>query len=660
MTDDLDQRAITTIRALAMDAVQQAASGHPGMPMGCAPLAHVLFREVLRHDPAAPAWPDRDRFVLSAGHGSMLLYAALHLAGYERPTLDDLRAFRQWGSVTAGHPEYGELPGVETTTGPLGQGFANGVGMALATERLAAEFNRDGHEIVDHRVYGIVSDGDLMEGVASEAASLAGTLRLGRITYLYDDNRITIDGSTDLAFTEDVLARFDAYGWHTQRVDDANDLDAVRAAIAAADADRRPSLVAVRTVIGYGAPNKAGTAASHGAPLGDDEVAAAKAALGWPHTEPFVVDDDVRAHCDVREQGAARRVAWDEAFAAYRAAHPELAAEFERRVVHGTRRDGWQQALPQRADKDATRKHSGVVINAVADAVPELFGGSADLAGSNNTDIDGAGDFSADDRTGRNLRFGVREHAMAAIANGMALHGGFVPYVASFLVFTDYCRPAIRLSALMGTQVVYVMTHDSIGLGEDGPTHQPIEHLAALRAIPGLTVFRPADGDETVAAWQAALEHPGPSVLALTRQSLPPLGDKPSDAVARGAYVLVDHPDPDVLLLATGSEVHVAVAAAELLAAGGHAPRVVSMPSWERFAAQSPDYRAAVLPPQVTARVAVEAATTFGWERWVGDRGRVVGIDRFGASAPAERLFDAFGFTPANVATVAREVLADR
>ncbi|MTV27144.1 transketolase [Nitriliruptoraceae bacterium ZYF776] len=655
-----------------MDAVQAANSGHPGMPMGCAPLAYVLFHEVMKHDPSAPDWADRDRFVLSAGHGSMLLYGALHLTGYASPTLDDIRNFRQFGSVCAGHPENFLIPAVETTTGPLGQGVANGIGMALAAERLAAEYNRDGHRIVDHRVYGIVSDGDLMEGVAAEAASLAGQLQLGRVVYLWDDNKITIDGSTDLAFSEDVLARFDAYGWHTSRVEDVTDLDAVRAAIAAAEADPRPSLIAVRTIIGHGSPNKAGTSKSHGSPLGPDEVAATKAALGWPYEEPFTVPEDVREHLDARERGGAAHADWDERFAAYREAYPDLAAEFERRVVRQELPADWEQALPQLTEAKATRQHSGAVINALAPVLPELLGGSADLAASNNTDVEGGGDFSAEDRPGgvgpggrlgRNLRFGVREHAMASMANGMALHGGVLPYVATFLIFTDYCRPAIRLSALMGARVVYVMTHDSIGLGEDGPTHQPIEHLPALRAIPGLTVFRPADGEETVGAWREAVTLDGPSVIALTRQGLPHLGARPDDAVSKGAWVVrelgvADGADPEVLLLASGSEVSLCVEAAEQLAADGTSVRIVSMPSWERFAAQPREVRDTVLPPQVRARVAVEAASPFGWERYVGDAGTVIGMDRFGASAPASRLFEEFGFTPDNVARVARETLA--
>jgi transketolase len=659
MPADVTQHAIDTIRTLAIDAVEKANSGHPGMPMGCAPMGYLLFAELMKHDPGDPTWADRDRFVLSAGHGSMLLYAALHLTGYERPTMEDIKGFRQLHAPTAGHPENFLLPAVETTTGPLGQGFANGVGMALAAERLAAEFNRPGHEIVDHDVYAIVSDGDLMEGVAAEAASLAGHLKLGRLIYLYDDNGITIDGETDLAFSEDVLGRFDAYGWHTQRVSDGTDLEALRAAIKSAKSDERPSLIAVRTVIGHGAPNKGGTSASHGAALGAEEVEATKKALDWPHHHPFTVPDDVREHMDRREDGGRAHREWDERFAAYRAEHPELAAEFERRVIRGQLPEDWADALPTLLNDDATRKHSGAVINAIADAVPELLGGSADLAGSNNTDVKGGGDFGADDRLGRNLRFGVREHAMAAIANGMSLHGGIIPYAATFLIFTDYARPAIRLSALMDQKVVWVMTHDSIGLGEDGPTHQPIEHLASLRAIPNLTVLRPADGQETVAAWKVALESDGPSLLALTRQGLPHLGPRPEDGVERGAYVLRELHDgePELALLATGSEVHLALQAAETLADEGVSVRVVSMPSWERFAAQDRAYRDQVLPPGVRARVAVEAAVSQGWERWVGEDGEIIAMDRFGASAPAGKLFETFGFTADRIVEVAREVL---
>ena len=666
--DDLERRAIDTIRTLAMDGVQAANSGHPGMPMGCAPMAYLLFREVLRHDPARPDWPGRDRFVLSAGHGSMLLYAALHLSGYERPTLEDLKAFRQLGSVTAGHPEHDLLPGVETTTGPLGQGFATGVGMALAAERLAHEVGLEHAEsavLANQRVYGIVSDGDLMEGVASEAASLAGHLALGRLVYLWDDNRITIDGDTDLAFSEDVLARFDAYGWHTLRVEDGTDLAALRAAIAAAADDPRPSLIAVRTVIGYGSPAKAGTSAAHGAPLGAEEVAAAKANLGWPHQDAFAVPDDVRAHMDGRARGAERSAAWDARLATFRTAAPIAADDYVRRVVEGRLPDGWQHALERPSGDKATRVHSGSVIGVLAPVLPELIGGSADLAASNNTDIAGGRDFSASDRGGRNLRFGIREHAMAAMANGIALHGGFVPYVATFLVFSDYLRPSLRLASLMHQRVIYVLTHDSIGLGEDGPTHQPVEHLAALRAIPGVEVVRPADGAETALAWRLALERSGPTVLALTRQALPDLaafrtGGVPDDAVESGAWVVRDAEDgaaPEVVLIGTGSEVGVCLAAADELARDDIAVRVVSMPSPTRFRSLDAAARSTIVPPAVRARVAVEAGVAQGWEGIVGDDGAIVAMSGFGASAPAEELFVHFGFTAANVARVARRVM---
>jgi len=669
---DLSRRAVDTIRTLAIDGVQAADSGHPGMPLGCAPMAYLLYREVLRHDPSRPDWPGRDRFVLSAGHGSMLLYASLHLSGYERPTLDDLRAFRQLGSVTAGHPEQDLLPGVETTTGPLGQGFATGVGMAIAAERLAAELTAidpEAAELTTQHVYAIVSDGDLMEGVASEAASLAGHLRLGRLIYLWDDNRITIDGTTDLSFSEDVTARFDAYGWHTQRVDDGNDLGALRAAIASAQDDARPSLIAVRTTIGYGSPAKAGTSASHGAPLGDDEVAATKAALGWPHTEPFTVPGDVREHLDGRARGAELSAAWDARLAAFRAAHPVEADEYERRVVRGELPEGWEHALALPSGSKATRVHSGAVLNALAPALPELIGGSADLAASNNTDLAGEGDFSADDRMGRNLRFGIREHAMAAAANGIALHGGFVPYVATFMVFTDYLRPSLRLAALMHQRVIYVMTHDSIGLGEDGPTHQPVEHLAALRAIPGVEVLRPADGSETALAWRHAIGRQGPTVLALTRQGLPDLTEVtgapvPDTAIEHGAWVVRDtaadaseESAPEVVLIGTGSEVAVCLAAADELRRDGVDVRVVSMPSPTRFRAADPAVREAILPASVTARVAVEAGVAMGWEGIVGERGEVVAMTSFGASAPAGDLFAHFGFTAGNVARIARRVM---
>lgn len=662
MSQTLDQQAITTIRTLAIDAVQAANSGHPGMPMGCAPIAHLLFNETMRHNPNDPSWCARDRFVLSAGHGSMLIYAVLHLSGYARPTLEDIKAFRQAGSVTAGHPENFLLDGVETTTGPLGQGFANGVGMAIAAERLAAEFNRDGFDVVPQRIFGIVSDGDLMEGVAAEAASLAGHLQLGRIVYLYDDNQITIDGGTDKAFSEDVAARFAAYGWHTQKVSDGNDLDALRRAIAAAIDDPRPSLINVRTVIGFGSPNKQGTPGSHGAPLGAEEVALTKQSYGWDHPA-FTVPSDVGAFTDRKADGARHQQQFAQLFRAYTLAYPELAAEFERRVIARLLPQNWRDALPTLDTKAATRVHSGAIINALAPSLPELFGGSADLAASNITDIKDGGDFApvgvGVGRAGRNVRFGVREHAMAAIANGMTLHGGVLPYVASFLVFSDYLRPALRLAALMNLNVIYVMTHDSIGLGEDGPTHQPVEQVASLRAMPNVTVMRPADGEETVAAWAHAITSAGPTVLALSRQNLPPL-TKPVDAdVACGGYVLSQTPgrDAEIVLIGTGSETHLCVAAAATLEQSGHAVRVVSLPSVEVFNAQPATYQALVLPVALTKRIVVEAGVSFGWERIAGPTGTIIALDRYGASAPAEALFTRFGFTAEAIVTAAEHLL---
>ncbi|MCS6843817.1 MAG: transketolase [Caldilineales bacterium] len=663
------QKAINTIRFLAVDAVQKANSGHPGAPMGAAPMAYVLWTRFLKHDPAHPDWPDRDRFVLSAGHASMLLYSLLHLTGYDLP-LSELQRFRQWGSMTPGHPEYRHAPGVETTTGPLGQGFANGVGMAMAEAHLAAVFNRPGFEVINHYTYAIVSDGDLMEGVASEAASLAGHLKLGKLIYLYDDNRISIDGSTDLTFTEDRMARFRAYGWHTQIVADGNDLDAIEAAIRAAQAEtERPSIIAVRTVIGYGSPNKANTAAVHGEPLGPQEVLLTKQNLGWPTEPTFLIPDDVLAHFRrAREEGARRRAEWEATFAAYVQAYPDLAAELRRRLA-GELPPDWDADLPryQPSPKgDATRNVSGACINALAPRLPELMGGSADLAPSNKTLIKGTGDFAAGAYAHRNVRFGVREHGMGGIVNGMMLHGGVRPYGATFLVFSDYMRAAIRLSALMEIAPIWIFTHDSIGLGEDGPTHQPVEHLAALRAIPNLVVLRPADAKETVAAWRFAVRYRrGPVALALTRQSVPTLegtSDDPDQGVGRGGYVVQDWPTdgagPRAILIGTGSEVQLAVAAAGMLAERGVAARVVSLPSWELFDAQPLSYRQAVLPPEVTVRVAVEAGVTLGWERYVGCHGAVVGLDRFGASAPYQTLFKEFGLTAEAVAEKALALLS--
>jgi transketolase len=656
----LRTRAVNTIRALTIDATQEAGDGHPGMPMGAAAMGYALFRHAMVHDPSAPGWWNRDRYVQSAGHGSMLQYALLHLAGYDL-SMDDLRGYRQWGSRTPGHPEVGHTTGVETTTGPLGQGIATAVGMALAEAHLAARYNRDDLRVVDHHTYVIASDGDLMEGVASEASSLAGHLGLGKLIVLYDDNGISIDGPTSITFSEDVPARYRAYGWHVQSVADGNDVDALLHAIAQAKAvGDRPSLIAVRTTIGYGSPKLAGTHKVHGSPLGAEEAAATKVALDidWP---AFTVPDDVLGHYrQAAVDGAEAHAAWRATWSAYEAAHPELAAEFAR-VMHGTLPADVADDLPswESGSSVATRKASQAVLHALARRAPELVGGSADLAGSNFTDLPDERAMAAGDHAGRIIHFGIREHGMAAIANGMSLHGGVRPFVATFLVFADYLRPALRLSALMGQPVIYVLTHDSIGLGGDGPTHQPIETLASLRAMPNLEVFRPADARETAQAWVAALRRrDGPSVLALTRQNVPTL-EVPAGTVERGGYVLAGaDEDADVLLVATGSEVATALAARELLAAEGVRARVVSLPSRERFAQQDEAYRASVLPRALRARVVIEAGATFGWEGIAGEHGEVVGIDRFGASAPGAKVMEAFGFTPANVADAARRSLA--
>jgi transketolase len=665
----LAMRAINTIRFLAVDAVQKAKSGHPGTPMGLAPLAYLLWTKHLRYNPANPDWAGRDRFVLSCGHASMLLYSLLHLTGFD-VTLDDLREFRQWGSRTPGHPEAGHTPGVEVTTGPLGQGLGNAVGMAMASRMLAQRFNRPGHEIVSHRVVAFCSDGDLMEGVASEAASLAGFQRLGNLVAFYDDNRITIEGSTDLAFREDVGGRFRAYGWNVLTVADGNtDLAGLEAAIEVAFREReRPTLVIVRTSIGYGSPNRQDTAAAHGAPLGEAEVALTKERLGWPATPSFLVPDDVLAHFgEAMARGERAEKEWRMKFAAYAAAFPALALEWERRMW-GDLPEGWAEGIPTFSPEGgaaATRSASGKVLNAISARVPELVGGSADLSPSTDTVMKGGGEFLPDaEPGGRNIHFGVREHGMGAILNGMARHGGVIPFGATFFIFSDYMRPSIRLAALMGCRVVYVFTHDSVGVGEDGPTHQPVEQLASLRAMPNLHVVRPADANETAAAWRMALERTtGPTALVLTRQKLPVLPPSSvfrDDDVYRGAYVLENAGDghPDVLLIASGSEVSVALAARKLLAEEGVQARVVSMPCRERFEEQEAGYREAVLPPSVSARVSVEAGATFGWERYVGDHGASVGIDRFGASAPAERIFRELGITPEAVRDRAKSVLA--
>jgi transketolase len=659
---ELDQLCINTVRTLAMDAVQQADSGHPGTAMALAPLAYVLWQRHLKYNPANPDWTDRDRFVLSCGHACMLLYSVLYLTGYDL-TLDDIKQFRQWGSRTPGHSEHGVTPGVEATTGPLGQGTGNAVGMAIAEARLAALFNRPGggrgagHEIIDHYTYFLASDGDLMEGISHEACSLAGHLKLGKLIGFYDDNRITIDGSTDLAFSDDTAKRFEAYGWHVQRIADGNDLGAIDAAITHAKrvADR-PSLIIVRTHIAWGSPNKQDTAEAHGAPLGAEEVKATKQNLGWPSLEPFYVPEEALEQWR-RAQGRGERLEgeWKKKWDAYRAAHPDLAAELERRLA-GKLPAGWDAGLPVFGPKDAqaTRAASGKVLNAIAAKVPELIGGSADLTGSNNTEIKGGGPGG-----GRNFHYGVREHAMGAILNGIVLHRGFIPFGGTFLIFSDYMRPSIRLAALTHLKPIYVFTHDSVGLGEDGPTHQPIEQLAALRAIPNMTVIRPSDPTEVVEAWRAAMTHKnGPVALVLTRQKVGVVDRSkyaPAAGLRQGGYVLADSTNPDVVLMATGSEVELILGAFEKLTADGRRPRAVSMPCLEYFAKQSEDYRNSVLLPGVP-RIAVEAAAPQSWYRWVGEKGLILGLERFGASAPYQRLYQELGLTVERVVDAAKRL----
>jgi transketolase len=667
-TQTLDQLAIDTIRTLSIDGVQKANSGHPGAPMGAAPMAYTLWTRFLRHSPTHPDWPDRDRFVLSAGHASMLLYSLLHLTGYE-VTLEDLETFRQWGSRTPGHPEYGLTPGVEATTGPLGQGFANAVGMAIAEVRLGAEFNRDGHDVVDHWTYTLCSDGDLQEGIASEAASLAGHLRLRKLVALYDDNHVQLDGPTSMAWSEDVVARFEAYGWHATHVEDGNDVEEIAAAIEEARADDRPSLIAVRTHIGFGSPNRQDTQKAHGQPLGVDEVRLVKEAYGWDPDKTFYEPPDaIELFRRAVPAGEDLVDAWLGAFARYESAHPDLAAAFRRRVIDRRLPDGWDGGLKTYAvgEEIATRNASQDVIQALAKPLPRLFGGAADLSESNLTDVKGEDSFEADD-PGRNLRFGVREHAMGGVSNGIAYHGGFIPYAGTFLTFSDYMRGSVRLAALSGLHVIYVWTHDSVGLGEDGPTHQPVEHYAALRAIPNLWFVRPGDANETAAAWALAIERAhddpsGPIGLSLTRQKLPTLAgtaEHAREGLRRGGYVLREASDgkPRIILIGTGSELQLAFGAAEALERDGIPARVVSLPCWERFEAQDAAYRESVLPRDVRARVSVEAGVSLGWDRWVGDEGAIVGLDHFGASAPAGTIFEKFGFTVDRVTAVARGVL---
>jgi transketolase len=669
MSPDLERLAITTIRTLSMDAVQKANSGHPGAPMGAAPMAFTLWTRFLRFSPHHPDWPNRDRFVLSAGHASMLLYSLLHLTGYDLP-MSELQSFRQWGSMTPGHPEYGLTPGVEATTGPLGQGFANAVGMAIAEQRLATEMNRPDHELIDHRTFVLASDGDLQEGVSAEAASLAGHLRLAKLTVLWDDNGIQLDGPTSWAWSENVLERFEAYGWGTLRVDDGNDTAAIDTAIQGAIADDRPSLIAVRTHIGYGSPHKQDTSKAHGSPLGEDEVRLTKEFYGWDPDAHFLVPDEVRdAMAEFATLGDELVREWHEAFGRYKAAFPAEAAELQRRIA-GTLRDGAVDGLRTYAvgEELATRQAGQAAIQALAEPVPELFGGAADLSESNLTDIKGAGDFEAGE-PGRNLRFGVREHAMGGIGNGLAYHGGFIPYVGTFLNFSDYMRGSVRLAALSRLHVIYVWTHDSVGLGEDGPTHQPIEHYAALRAMPHLWFVRPGDANEASAAWALAVERKeGPTALSLTRQKLPTLAgtaELAGEGVRRGGYVLRKASNeakdgaPGLILLATGSELQLAMAAAEAVEQDGIPARVVSLPCWEAFEQEPAAYRDEVLPPAVKRRVSIEAGASFGWERWVGDEGAIVGIDHFGASAPAGTIFEHLGFTPDRITEVARRVVRD-
>jgi transketolase len=691
--NDVERLAIDAIRVLSIDAVQKANSGHPGTPMALAPAGYVLFHRHLRHDPRDPAWIDRDRFVLSVGHASMLLYSLLHLSGYD-VSEEDIRNFRQWGSPTAGHPEHGHAPGIETTTGPLGQGVANSVGFALAERWLAARFNRPGHAIVDHHTYAFCSDGDVMEGVSHEAAAIAGHQKLGKLIWIFDDNRITIDGGTELSTSTDHARRFEAYGWQVARVDDGNDLDAIdRALTRAREETERPSFIVLRTTIGYGSPGKAGSSSAHGAPLGADEVEASKRNLGYPSLEPFHVENAAHEHwAECVRRGADLKRDWCARLDAYRSEHPELADELLRTMA-GRLPDDWDAEIPDLslAQKPAaTRAWSGKVIQGLAARMPNLIGGSADLAGSNKTDIDGADSLLPATPGGRNVHYGVREHAMGSVMNGMALHGGVRPFGGTFLIFSDYMRPAIRLASLMGQPVIYVFSHDSIGLGEDGPTHQPIEQLASLRAIPGLMDLRPGDGPETEVAWRVAIGRTdGPTFLALSRQDVPLLarsaagdgraGRSQADGVAygsadgaaqsgalasaeglrRGGYVLAEASGgaPSAILLASGSELGIAVEARERLEAAGTPTRVVSLPSWYLFDRQERAYRDEVLPPSVGARVSIEAGSTFGWQRWVGSTGRSIGLDRFGASAPAEILFEKFGFTVDAVVNAVEEIL---
>jgi len=662
----LEELCINTIRFLAVDAVQEANSGHPGAPMGAAAMAYVLWDRFLKHNPDDPQWPNRDRFILSAGHASAMLYALLHLTGYDL-SLEEIKRFRQWGSKTPGHPEYGLVPGVAATTGPLGQGFANGVGMAIAERWLANKYNHREHEIIDHFTYAVVSDGDLEEGVSSEAASLAGTLRLGKLIYLYDDNDISIEGSTDITFTENVAQRFQAYGWQVVGPVDGFDTAGVYKAIRIAQAEtERPSLIICRTIIGYGSPNKANTASAHGEPLGEEEVRLAKKNLGWLYEEPFTVPPEAMIHFrQALEQGNHQQQEWETRMEEYRKKFPDEARQLDQ-ALSGDLPGGWETGLEDLFQGEtkaiSTREASGKVMNAIVKKVHFFLGGSADLAPSTKTLLKDYADYGPYDYDGRNMHFGVREHAMGAIANGMALHGGIIPYTATFLIFYDYMRPPIRLAALMGIRVIFIFTHDSVGVGEDGPTHQPIEQIMGLRTVPNLVTIRPADATETAEAWKAAMENRhGPTALVFSRQGLPVLDRTvlaPASGVQRGGYVLWEAAtSPQVILIGTGSEVHIALEAGRLLQDEGITARVVSMPSWELFEAQPDEYRDSVLPPDVRARVSIEAGTPLGWERYVGLDGTAIGLNRFGSSAPSKVLYEKLGLTAQNVAAEARKLI---
>jgi transketolase len=661
----LREQAINTIRFLSADGVQAANSGHPGLPMGAAAMAYTIWTRHLRHNPKNPGWINRDRFVLSGGHGSMLLYSLLHLTGYDL-SLQELKNFRQWGSKTPGHPEYGHTPGVETTTGPLGQGFSNGVGMAIASKFLASRFNRDDFNLINHNIFAIVTDGDLMEGVASEAASLAGHLHLGNLIYLYDDNQITIDGTTDIAFTENRADRFSAYGWHVQTVLDGNDVDEIDAAIRQAKLESRPSLISVRTQIGYGLPNRAGTPQAHGEPPGAEELRGAKENLGWPLEPDFFIPDEVLSFYRLAvEKGAEAEEAWQTELNSYSEKFPGRAKEFDR-ILKGELPENWDAGIPTFSENPkgmATRVASGKVLNAIAPNLPDLIGGSADLTPSTKTWIDGSPSFQPPEYAGRNINFGVREHGMGAMVNGMAFYPGIIPYGATFLVFSDYMRGALRISSLSGLLSIWVFTHDSIGLGEDGPTHQPVEHALALRAMPNMTVIRPCDANEVAEAWRAAiLNQDGPTALLLSRQGVPTLSRETfnsAEGLHRGAYILADFGEgtPDLILMATGSEVSLMVEAGENLRSLGKKVRLVSFPSWELFSKQDQEYQDSVFPPSVTARISVEAGVTLGWERWVGTLGRTIGVDQYGTSAPYQTIYENYGLTVENIVMQSLELI---